>query len=47
MPHGSVLRIEPVRPKDNNQFVCIADNGIGEAVRAVANLTVYLAEGGK
>ena len=31
MPHGSVLRIDPVRAKDdNNLFACIASNDLGE-----------------
>ena len=42
MPHGSVLRIEPVRAnKDNSDFQCVADNGIGEPATANANLEVY------
>ncbi|KAL5017103.1 hypothetical protein ScPMuIL_006692 [Solemya velum] len=42
MPHGSVLRIEPViARKDNAVFTCIADNGIDEPARANASLHVY------
>ena len=42
MPHGSVLRIEPVRAnRDNSDFQCVADNGIGEPATASANLEVY------
>ena len=42
MPHGSVLRIEPVKSRrDDSSFECIADNGIGEAAMASANLEVY------
>lgn len=41
MPHGSVLRIETVKPKrDDGTIECVADNGIGEAV-ASATLEVY------
>lgn len=48
MPHGSVLRIEPViARKDNTNFVCIADNGIDEPARANASLHVYPQEQGK
>ena len=42
MPHGSVLRIEPVKARrDDATFECIADNGIGEAATASAQLEVY------
>ena len=42
MPHGSVLRIEPVRAiRDDSTIECVADNGIGEAATASAQLTVY------
>lgn len=38
---GSVLRIEPVRPgRDNASYECLAENGVGEPVRASAELTV-------
>ncbi|KAK3089992.1 hypothetical protein FSP39_008274 [Pinctada imbricata] len=42
MPHGSVLRIEPVRSKDKDQvFACIATNDIGQPARSQAHLSVY------
>lgn len=42
MPHGSVLRIEPVRfRKDHANFTCVADNDIGDSARATAKLHVY------
>lgn len=42
MPHGSVLRIEPVKARrDQATFTCIADNGIEEPAKANASLTVY------
>ena len=42
MPHGSVLRIEPVKAnRDDTTFECEADNGIGEPAVASATLTVY------
>ena len=42
MPHGSVLRIEPVKGKDDNDAVeCVADNGIGDSASASAQLDVY------
>ena len=45
MPHGSVLRIEPVKErKDAKTFTCVATNEHGEA-RANAILTVYPGEG--
>ena len=45
MPHGSVLRIEPVKErKDAHTFTCVATNEHGEA-RANANLEVYPSEG--
>lgn len=48
MPHGSVLRIEPVKQKkDDSGFECVADNGIGEPATATANLVVYLEGEGK
>jgi netrin-G3 ligand len=41
VPSGSVLRIEPVRPgRDNASYECLAENGVGEPVRASAELTV-------
>ena len=42
MPHGSVLRIEPVRARrDDALFECVADNGIGEPATASATLEIY------
>lgn len=41
MPHGSVLRIEPVKQKDLGVYECIADNGVGTKARANASLHVY------
>ena len=42
MPHGSVLRIEPVKyHRDDSAFECVAENGIGEPVTASAQLSVY------
>lgn len=42
MPHGSVLRIEPVRARrDDAVFECVADNGIGEPATASARLEIY------
>ena len=44
MPHGSVLRIDPVNyRRDGSDFSCVAENGIGQPVEAVAHLTVYQA----
>uniref|UniRef100_A0A131YFQ3 protein-tyrosine-phosphatase n=1 Tax=Rhipicephalus appendiculatus TaxID=34631 RepID=A0A131YFQ3_RHIAP len=38
---GSVLRIDPVRAgKDNATYECLAENGVGEPVRAQFTLTV-------
>ena len=46
MPHGSVLRIEPVKSRrDNGKFTCQADNGYGTKVSTSAYLHVYPAEG--
>ncbi len=42
MPHGNVLRIEPVRSRrDDAHFECVADNGIGEPATASASLEIY------
>ena len=42
MPHGSVLRVEPVKSKrDDSILECVADNGIGEPAVATAKLEVY------
>ncbi|XP_064477479.1 tyrosine-protein phosphatase Lar-like isoform X1 [Ornithodoros turicata] len=41
MPQGSALRIDPVRAgKDNATYECLAENGVGEPVRALFALTV-------
>lgn len=43
-PHanGAVLRIEPVRAqRDDATYECVAENGVGDAVTAVATLTVF------
>jgi len=43
MPHGSVLRIEPVKATrdDDDAVECVADNGVGEAATATAQLDIY------
>ena len=42
MPHGSVLRVEPVKSRRDDSVVeCVADNGIGEPGVASAKLDVY------
>jgi hypothetical protein len=43
MSNGSVLRIEAVKADrdDSVDFICVADNGIGEPASGVASLTVY------
>ncbi|XP_054161906.1 tyrosine-protein phosphatase Lar-like isoform X2 [Oppia nitens] len=42
IPNGSVLRIEPVRAnRDNSTYECLAENGVGEPVRAQALLNVF------
>ncbi|CAG9793705.1 unnamed protein product [Diatraea saccharalis] len=39
---GAVLRIEPVRAqRDDATYECVAENGVGDAVSAVATLTVF------
>jgi netrin-G3 ligand len=39
---GALLRIEPVRgQRDEAQYQCIAENGVGDPVAADAMLTVY------
>lgn len=44
-PHGTVLRISPLKAKkDNTVFTCVASNKHGEA-RANATLTVYELKG--
>ncbi|KOC68733.1 Tyrosine-protein phosphatase Lar [Habropoda laboriosa] len=43
--NGALLRIEPVKPvRDNTMYECLAENGVGDAVSADAQLTVYEAE---
>ncbi|XP_017884551.1 tyrosine-protein phosphatase Lar isoform X7 [Ceratina calcarata] len=43
--NGVLLRIEPVKsPRDNNQYECRAENGVGDAVSAMAQLNVYDAD---
>ncbi|XP_061940959.1 tyrosine-protein phosphatase Lar isoform X9 [Apis cerana] len=43
--NGALLRIEPVRPvRDNTMYECLAENGVGDAVSAEAQLRVYEAE---
>ncbi|XP_061940956.1 tyrosine-protein phosphatase Lar isoform X6 [Apis cerana] len=40
--NGALLRIEPVRPvRDNTMYECLAENGVGDAVSAEAQLRVY------
>ncbi|XP_060802396.1 tyrosine-protein phosphatase Lar isoform X2 [Amyelois transitella] len=40
--NGAVLRIEPVRAlRDDATYECVAENGVGDAVSAVATLTVF------
>ena len=42
MPHGSVLRVEPVKSRrDDSVIECVADNGIGEPAVTSAKLDVY------
>jgi len=39
---GALLRIEPVRAqRDEAQYECVAENGVGDAVAADAMLKVY------
>lgn len=39
---GALLRIEPVRAqRDEAQYECVAENGVGDAVAAEAVLKVY------
>lgn len=38
----SMLRIEPTRAgRDDAPYECVAENGVGDAVSAEANLSVY------
>jgi len=40
--NGALLRIEPVKPsRDNTNYECLAENGVGDAVSAEATLTGY------
>lgn len=42
MPHGAVLRVEPVKSRRDDSVVeCVADNGVGEPAVASAKLDVY------
>ncbi|KAL1129263.1 hypothetical protein AAG570_013792, partial [Ranatra chinensis] len=44
-PSGALLRIEPVRGgRDDATYECAAENGVGDAVSAEAQLTVYESE---
>lgn len=41
-PNGALLRIEPVRvSRDDANYECIAENGVGDAVTAQATLMVF------
>ncbi|KAF7391554.1 hypothetical protein HZH68_011097 [Vespula germanica] len=43
--HGALLRIEPVKTaRDSTTYECVAENGVGDAVSAEAQLTVYEGE---
>ncbi|XP_076390649.1 tyrosine-protein phosphatase Lar isoform X8 [Megachile rotundata] len=43
--NGALLRIEPVKSiRDNTLYECVAENGVGDAVSAEAQLKVYEAE---
>ncbi|XP_075978547.1 tyrosine-protein phosphatase Lar isoform X7 [Anticarsia gemmatalis] len=43
--NGAVLRIEPVRAqRDDATYECVAENGVGDAVTAIATLTVFEAD---
>ncbi|XP_039306144.1 tyrosine-protein phosphatase Lar isoform X7 [Solenopsis invicta] len=43
--NGALLRIEPVKPsRDNTNYECLAENGVGDAVSAEATLTGYEAD---
>ena len=43
MPHGSFLRIEPVKARrdDTSAVECVADNQMGHPAVAAATLTIY------
>lgn len=38
---GSVLRIEIVKFNDNDFFICVVENGVGDFVRSIGYLKVY------
>lgn len=41
-PGGSLLRIEPVRKKqEDTEFECVAENGVGDPVSVSAHLQVH------
>ncbi|XP_032669119.1 tyrosine-protein phosphatase Lar isoform X6 [Odontomachus brunneus] len=43
--NGALLRIEPVKvQRDNTNYECLAENGVGDAVSAEATLTAYEVE---
>ncbi|XP_012542429.1 tyrosine-protein phosphatase Lar isoform X8 [Monomorium pharaonis] len=43
--NGALLRIEPVKPsRDNTNYECLAENGVGDAVSAEATLIGYEAD---
>ena len=43
MPHGSVLRIEPVKiRRDESDFECVASNSEGPDAIASASLEIYM-----
>ncbi|XP_076757588.1 tyrosine-protein phosphatase Lar isoform X5 [Xylocopa sonorina] len=43
--NGALLRIEPVKtPRDHTTYECLAENGVGDAVSAEAQLKVYEAD---
>ncbi|VVC96329.1 unnamed protein product [Leptidea sinapis] len=43
--NGAVLRIEPVRAqRDDATYECVAENGVGDAVTAIATLSVFEAD---
>ncbi|XP_020288959.1 tyrosine-protein phosphatase Lar isoform X8 [Pseudomyrmex gracilis] len=43
--NGALLRIEPVKPaRDNTMYECLAENGVGDAVSAEAQLNGYEAD---
>lgn len=47
MLQGSVLRIEPVRiDRDEAEYECIANNGVGSPASSTATLTIYGGESG-